>query len=205
MGFVLHDFVETKDYKYFCPADNNPLLQLPSAVANEQAFDKLTNKIEHKDLFHQSVSHRRNSKWNFFRLTNFMIFVFHLTDVPLGCQNALLPQAPLRRPLVKTFLSDSDEKIYQDNLCLFRAIVFETFGSDGLVAWTNYLESEFLSKTGKGNRNFTGVLPSEIHDVEQTVQINLQVYSICFDEKQSLIEELSHQSANFFSDIISLL
>ena len=205
MGFVLHDFVETKEYRYFCPADNNPLFQLPSAVANEEDFDKLKKKIEHKDLIHQCVSHRPNSKWNFFRLTNFMVFVFHLTDVPLGCQNALLHQALLRHPLVKTSLSESDKKLYQDKLCLIRAIVFETFGSDGLFAWTNYLVSEFLSKTGKENTNFAGVLPSEIHDVEQTVQINLQVYSNCFDEKHSLIGELSHQSANLFSDVISLL
>ena len=34
--------------------------------------------------------------------------------------------------------------------------------------------------------------------------MNLQVYSICFDEKQNLIADLSHQSANF-SDTISLL
>ena len=35
--------------------------------------------------------------------------------------------------------------------------------------------------------------------------MNLQVYSICFDEKQNLIWELSHQSANIFSDTIFLL
>ena len=33
----------------------------------------------------------------------------------------------------------------------------------------------------------------------------LQVYFICFDEKQSLIREISHQSANLFSDTISSL
>ena len=134
-----------------------------------------------------------------------MVFVFHLTDVPLGCQNALLPQALLRHPLIKTFLSDSDKKPYHDNLCLFRAIAFEKFGSDGLASSTKYLVSEFLSKTGKDSKNFTGVLTSEILDVEQIVQMNLQIYSICFDEKQSPVGELSHQSANLFSDTISLL
>ena len=134
-----------------------------------------------------------------------MVFVFHLTDVPLGCQNALLPQALLRHPLVKTFLSDSDKKPFDDNLCLFRAVAYEKFGSGGLAVATKYLVSEFLSKTGIDSKSFTGVLPNEIHDVEQIVQMNLQVYSICFDEKQNLIGELSHQSANLFSDTISLL
>ena len=78
-----------------------------------------------------------------------MVFVFHLTDVPLGCQNALLPQAFLRHPFIKTFLSDSDKKPYHDNLCLFRAIAFEKFGSDGLSSSTKYLVSEFLSKIGR--------------------------------------------------------
>ena len=86
-------------------------------------------------------------------------------------------------------------------ISLFCAIAFENFGSDGLAASTKYLVSEFLSKTGKDRR----ILPSEIHNVEQIVQMNLQVYSICFDEKQSLIGVLSHQSAILFSDTISLL
>ena len=134
-----------------------------------------------------------------------MVFVFHLRDVPRGCQKALLLQALLRHPLVKTFLSDSDKKTYHDNLCFFRAVAFRKFGSDGFADSTKYLVSEFLSKTGKDSKNFTGVLRSEIHDVEHIVQMKLQVYSICFDEKQNLIGELSHQSANLFSDTISLL
>ena len=90
-------------------------------------------------------------------------------------------------------------------ICLLRAIAIEKFGSDGLVARTKCLVSEFLSKTGKNSKSFTGVLPSEIHEVEQIVQMNLQLYSLCFDEKQSLIEELCHQSANLFPEIVFLL
>ena len=116
MGFVLHDLIETQDYRYFYPTDNNPLFQLPLTLANEEDLDKLKNKIEQKDLFNQCVSHPPKSKWKFFRLTNFMVRVFHHTDVPFGCQNALLAQALLRHPLVKTFLSDSDKKPYHDNL-----------------------------------------------------------------------------------------
>ena len=48
------------DYRYFYPADNNPLFELPLTVANEDDLDKL-NKIEQKDLFNQYVSHRPNS------------------------------------------------------------------------------------------------------------------------------------------------
>ena len=205
LGFVLHDLAETQEYRYFYPADNNPLFQLPLTLANEEDLDKLNNKIEQKDLFNHYVSHRPNSKWKFFKLTNFVVSAFHLTDVPLGCQNALLPQALLRHPLVKAFLSDSDKKPYHENLSLFRAVAFEKIGRDGLANSAKHLVSEFLSNTGKDSKNFTGVLPREFHDAEQTVQLNLQVYSFCFDEKQNLIRELSHQSANLFSDTVSLL
>ena len=90
-------------------------------------------------------------------------------------------------------------------ICVCSVQFFQKIGSDGLASSTKNLVSEFLSKTGKDSRNFTGVLPSEIHDVEQIVQMNLPVYSICFDAKQSLIGELSHQSANLFSDTMFLL
>ena len=36
LGFVLHDLVETQDYRYFYPADNNPLFQLPLTLVNEE-------------------------------------------------------------------------------------------------------------------------------------------------------------------------
>ena len=53
----------------------------------------------------QKLSRHPNFKWKFFSLTSCVVFVFHLRDVPLDCQNALLPQTLLRHPLVKTFLS----------------------------------------------------------------------------------------------------
>ena len=153
-GFFFRDFVEKQDSRYFYPADNNPVFQLPLTVANEEDVDKLKNKIQQKDLFNQCVSHRPNSKWNFFRLPNLMVFVFHRTDVPFGCYS-LLPQALLTHPLVETFLFDSDKKSYHDNLCSFRAVAYEKFGSYGLAVSTKYLESVFLSKTGKDSKNFT--------------------------------------------------
>ena len=64
LGFVLHDFVETQDFRYFYPADNNPVFELPLTVANQEDLDKLRNKIEQKDLLNQCVSHRPNSKGN---------------------------------------------------------------------------------------------------------------------------------------------
>ena len=132
-------------------------------------------------------------------------FCFLLTNIPLGCQNALLPQPLFRHPLVKTVLFEADKIPYHDSLCSYRAIAFKKFGSDGLAASTQYLATEFLSKTGKDRKNFAGVLPSKIHEVEEIVQMNLQVYSVCFEEKQGLIGELPHQSVNLFSDTISLL
>ena len=49
------------------------------------------------------------------------------------------------------------------------------------------------------------VSPGENHEFEEIVQMNNQVYSIGFDGKQNLTGELSHQSANLFSDTVSLL
>ena len=64
LGFVLHDLVETQDYRYFYPANNIPLFQLPLTVANEDNLDKLKNKIEQRDAFNQCVSHRRNGNFS---------------------------------------------------------------------------------------------------------------------------------------------
>ena len=154
--------------------------------------------------FNQCVSHRLNSKWKVFRLTNSMAFLFHLTDVPLGCQYALLTHILSRYPLIKTFLCDCKKNVIMMISVCSVQLLSKKVGSDGLVASTKYLLSELLSKTGKDSKTFTGVLRSENHEVEQIVPVNLQVYSICCDEKENLIVKLSHQSANFFSATICL-
>ena len=116
--------------------------------------------------------------------------------VPLGCQNESLPQALFRHPIVKTILSQSSRNPYHDNLRLFRPIACGNFGSDGLVASTKFSVPEFPSKTGEDSKIFTGVLPSEIHDVEQIVKMNLYVYSICFHEEliSSSVRSAQHHS-----------
>ena len=47
--------------------------------------------------------------------------------------------------------------------------------------------------------------PSESQEIEPIVQINLQICSICFDEKQSGMGKLSHQLGILFFDAIALL
>ena len=44
LGFVLHDLVETQDYRYFYPADNNPLFQLSLTLVNEDLGQQIEDQ-----------------------------------------------------------------------------------------------------------------------------------------------------------------
>ena len=205
LGFVHHDLVETQILRYFYSTDNNPFFQLPVGLANEKDFDKLKKKKEQNDLFNHCESHRPSSERKFFKSTNFVAFIFHHRDALLGCENALLLKLFLDIRKSKHSSLTPIKKTYHDKLCFFHASAFKKLGNGGFADSTKYLVTEFLSKTGKNNKNFTGALPSELLDVEQIVQINLQGCSICCDEKQNLIGELSHQSPILFFHAISSL
>ena len=60
LEFDLQDRVEIQVYGCFCQADNNPLFQLPLALAKKKDLNKLKNKKEQKDLFNQCASHHPN-------------------------------------------------------------------------------------------------------------------------------------------------
>ena len=50
LGFVLHDTTGTQDFRYFYPADNNPVSKLPLTLLIED-LDKMENIIKQKDVF----------------------------------------------------------------------------------------------------------------------------------------------------------
>ena len=125
--------------------------------------------------------------------------------VALGCTDVDLPNALIRNKSVKCFLSDSNSNPYHDNLCLFRAIAFDLHGSENLSNNTLLYFTSFLSESGQDAIDFPGVSPEEIPLVEKITSVNLNMFSLYYNEEGLLHGELSRRSAGLFKKGLSLV
>ena len=91
---------------------------------------------------------RANTKWKFNKLTILTIFVSLLKDVPMGCNDTVLPELLLKNHNINclTFEKNTLQR-YNDNLCLFRALALPLHGFKKLEEETSKIFNLFLSNS----------------------------------------------------------
>ena len=128
LGFLLQN-IETNDYRYFYPHENNLLLYRAFLLSNRNDLLNIQKEIEILDLIETCTQERQNSKWRLTVITNVTVCAALLKNIPIGCTDSPLPEPLLRNPEVNCLLSNGHDEPYNDNLCLFRAIATHLFGS----------------------------------------------------------------------------
>ena len=111
---------------------------------------------------------------------------FFFSGVPLGCMTQNIPSILLRNGYVNCFVSDCEIKPYQDNLCMFRALAYDLYGSDELQQNTLKLMQSSLSATRRGDETFPGIHEDHIPVLEEITDRNIQFYSVFFEEQSEL-------------------
>ena len=150
LGFILRN-VETNDYRYYYPHENNLLLDRAFLLSNRNDLLNIQKEIEKLDLIETCTQERQNSKWRFTVITNVTVFAALLTNIPMGCTDSPLPEPLLRNPEVNCLLSNGHDEPYNDNLCLFRAIAIHLFGSVDV-------ELQAIKIFHKSNKTFSSMI-----------------------------------------------
>ena len=192
LGFLLQN-IETNDYRYFYPHENNLLLDRAFLLSNRNDLLNIQNEIEKVDLIEACTQERQNSKWRFTVITNVTVFAALLTNIPMGCTDSPLPEPLLRNPEVNCLLSNGHDEPYNDNLCLFRAIAIHLFGSVDVEVQAKTIFHNFVTASGCDPENFTGVSFDQIPIIEEKIKQNILIYD--FDiEDDEIIGELVRRS-----------
>ena len=88
-----------------------------------------------------------NTKWRFYKLTNLTVFAASLKDVPMGCQNAVLPESLLRKGRTNYLLCEESTRLpCNENLCLFQAPALYLHGTQRLDEENSKLFNLFIMK-----------------------------------------------------------
>ena len=173
-------------------------------VSDDSDLNFIKSNLKEDEILPNLINQRPDTKWKFYCVTNVTFFVFLLSGVPLGCITQNIPSIFLRNGYIKCFVSDCEKKPYQDNLCMFRALVYDLYGSVQLQHKTMELMQMFLSATRR-DATFPGIHEDDIPVLEALVDRNIQIYSIFFDEQLEMFAELTRRSSMKRSKTTSIL
>ena len=196
--------IETKDYRYFYPHENNLLLDRDFLLSNKNDLLNLQNEIEKLDLVETCTQERQNSIWRFTVITNVTVFVALLTNITEGCTNSPLPEPLLRNPEVNCLVSNGDNEPYNDNLCLFRAIAIHLFGSVDVELHATEIFHNFFTASGCDPESSTGVSFDQVPIIEELIKQNIFIYGFDIEDGE-IIGELVRRSVERYDEDIKLL
>ena len=194
LGFLLQN-IESNDYRYNYPHENNLLLDRDFLLSNKNDLLNIQNEIEKLDLIERCTQERQNSKWRFTVITNVADFAALLTNIPMGCTDSPLPETLLRNTEVNCLLSNGHDEPYNDILCLFRAIAIHLFGSVDVELQAIKIFHNFVNASGCDPESFTGVSFDQISIIEEQIKQNIFIYDFDIEDGE-IIGELVRRSVD---------
>ena len=125
-------------------------------LCNKAGMTTIKKKFRKQDILEVCTQERQNIKWRFKMITNVTIFAALLKNVPMGCPDSVITEPLLRNNKVNCSISDSRRQPYNDNLCLFRALVDHLHGTSNLETSAAKIFNDLLEKSGFDPKHFCG-------------------------------------------------
>ena len=204
-GFFL-EIIEDGGFRYFYAHENSTLLDRSKLVCTHDDLAKLKDFLNKTDVIKSCSRERMNTKWRFYKLTNLSVFAALLKVIPMGCKNAVLPKPLLKNHTIKSLtFQENTRQPYNDNLCLFRALVLHLHGTQRLEEETSKDFNLFINKMdGLSADKFRGVRMNDIPFVEDLLTLNIVLYDIDIVDGNN-IGELAKRSLQNYNNTVRLL
>ena len=194
-GFIM-THIETGEHQYFYPARNQTLLSEPFRISHSSDVASLLQLLKDKDILEHVHQQRPNTKWRFTHITNVLYITYNLRHV-IG-SDVVLPDYLLKKTSLTCFVNNRDGKPYNDNLCMFRALMFHRHKSYKVEREVETAYLQWNSDVSK--KEFTGVKLEELSKFEEVFAINVNIYSLSEDDKATAI----YKSAGLYEDTLYL-
>ena len=204
-GFVLKIFGDGM-CRYFYAHENITVMERSKLVCTQTDKTNLKDRMQKMDIVDICTRERANTKWKFYKLTNLTIFAPLLKDVPMSCKDTILPEPLLKNHNVNCLAFEKNTlQLYNDNLCLFRALALHLLGNKKLEEETSKIFNLLLNNSEERDPSkFQGVHMTDIPQVEEMLQLNIFIYDIDFVDGE-LIGELARRSIQKFEKSVKLL
>ena len=173
--FVLQNIQVDSTFQYFYPANNNTVFETPKVLSDERDLHNILNSLEKNDLSEDLVRQRPDTMWKKYCLINVTFFLYHLTDIPLGCHQVPLPSIFIQNRPVKCFVSDSRDRPFDDNLCMFWAVAYHLYDESEYQEQNFTLFGNFINITKQSTESFLVVEMCQLEVLEKIIECNIQL------------------------------
>lgn len=116
------------------------------------------------------------------------VYTLHKTSFPLGNSTTLPNFIRKHKSIISLYTNPSNGKAYEDYLCMFRCLAYHVkksiYGLESLVK-NNY--SQWVKYVKEQNLKTTDVNVSNICDIKNCFQVNINVFSLSNDKTVTVI------------------
>ena len=167
---------------------------------------KLKDFLNKTDVKESCGRERMYTKWRFYRLTNLTVLAALLKDVPMGCEDAVLPESLLKNHTIKCLtFEENTRQPYNNDFCLFCALALHLHSVQQLEEKTSKLFNIFINKMdGLSPNQFHGVHINDIPTVEGLLTLNIVLYDIDIMDG-NIVGELARRSVWKYENTVRLL
>ena len=108
-AFILKN-LEDGGFTYFYAHENSTLLDRTKLVCTHDDLTKLENFPNKTYVIESCSRERRNTKWRFYKFTNWTVFAALLKHVPMGCKDAVLAEPLLRNGTINCLRFEENKR-----------------------------------------------------------------------------------------------
>ena len=194
---------EDGHYRYFIPDKNEIVFDRPFTISRSSDINCLKHSLVEDEVVERLRTYRESTKWEVTFITNFIINVTEL-DYPLG--QGFLPKYIKDKKSIISLEKDSNQKVYEDNLCFFMCLALH-YGceniEDGALAcflqWMDYAAANNLKGVNDDPMEFGGMQLDQIPYAEKCILVNITLMELLPTDVVSPIYHAagSHQETMF--------
>ena len=175
-------------------------------MSNHDHLAKLKDFPNITDVIEFCSQEGMNTKWRFYKLTNLTVFAALIRDVPMGCKKAVLPEPLLKNHTINCLTyEENTRQPFNDNLCLFRALILHMHGNQQLEEKTAKLFNLVINKMdGLSADQFQGVHMNDIPIFGGLLTLNILLYDKDIVDG-NIVGELARRSAQKYENTARLL
>ena len=119
-------------------------------VCTQADMANLKGRMQKMDIVDICTQERSNTKWKFYKLTNLTLFASLLKDVPMGCEDTVLPEPLLKNHNANCLTFERNTRQpYNDNLFFFRSLALHLHSNEKLEEETSKFFNLFLNNSGE--------------------------------------------------------
>ena len=126
LAYIIYNPI-LKEYRYHYISSNALLFEHALTITNRQSIDKFIQKVFNLDLASNRYLNRPDSVWTLAGITNLQLFVYELSDTPIGRPPLDLPDYIINSKSIIALLHNGHKPI-NDDRCMFRCLALH-FGS----------------------------------------------------------------------------